>query len=71
LAKLTDEEQKILLQKKDDFRRGMIRLFNNTDFDRAITSGTGKKNSISTRMEMVKSLIHEIIYDKENSYQKF
>lgn len=61
IAWLSDEEQHLLLKKAEDFKAGMIRLFNDEKFNFSISTGTGQKYNVEQRFTMVKSLIKEII----------
>lgn len=61
IAWLSDEEQHLLLKNAEDFKTGMIRLFNDEKFNFSISTGTGQKYNVEQRFTMVKSLIKEII----------
>ena len=61
IAWLSDEEQQLLLKNAEDFKAGMIRLFNDEKFNFSISTGTGQKYNVEQRFTMVKSLIKEII----------
>lgn len=61
IAWLRDEERKLLLRNAEDFKTGMICLFNDKKFDFSISTGTAKKYNVEQRFTMVKSLIKEII----------
>lgn len=61
IAWLSDEEQHLLLKNAEDFKAGMIRLFNDERFNFSISTGTGQKYNVEQRFTMVKSLIKEII----------
>lgn len=61
IAWLSDEEQHLLLKNAEDFKAGMIRLFNDEKFNFSISTGTGQKYNVEQRFTMVKSLIKEII----------
>lgn len=57
LATLTEVEQSVLIQRKEEFKTGMLALFNDKEFNTAISSGTGKKQAINTRFTSVKTLL--------------
>ncbi|KAA6310884.1 hypothetical protein EZS27_037894, partial [termite gut metagenome] len=59
IAKLSDEEQKSLIQHKEAFINEMIKLFNNSEFNKAIT--TEKRNAVKCRFEEVKKIIYKTI----------
>lgn len=61
IAWLNDEEQKLLLEKAEAFRAGMIHLFNDEKFNFSISTGTGQRYNVEIRFTMVKSLIKETI----------
>ena len=61
LSKLTEQEQAILSERKEIFKDAMTTLFKASDFDKAISTGTGKLAHIKTRFGQVKSLIRRII----------
>lgn len=61
IAWLSDKEQHLLLKNAEDFKAGMIRLFNDEKFNFSISTGTGQKYNVEQRFTMVKSLIKEII----------
>ena len=61
IAWLSDEEQHLLLKNAEDFKAGMIRLFNDEKFNFSISTGTGQKYNVEQRFTMVKPLIKEII----------
>lgn len=61
IAWLSDEEQHLLLKNAEDFKAGMIRLFNDEKFNFSISTGTGQKYNVEQRFTMVESLIKEII----------
>ena len=61
IAWLSDEEQHLLLKNAEDFKAGMIRLFNDEKFNFSISTGTGQKYNVEQRFTMVKSLIKGII----------
>lgn len=60
-AYLSEDQKDILKKNKDLFVLEMIKLFNDREFNNAITSGTGKKQSIQTRFNKVKYLINKIV----------
>ena len=64
IAQLTDNEQKILVQKKNRFQNEIYSLFKNKDFIKSITSGTAKTPQVEYRHTKVQQLIKQVInYD--------
>ena len=61
LAWLSDEQQNLLKTKKDAFRSGLVKLFNNETFQRSITIATGQKSNIKFRFDKVKELIRDAL----------
>lgn len=64
IAQLTDNEQEILVQRKNRFQNEIYSLFKNEDFIKSITSGTAKTPQVEYRHTKVQQLIKQIIgYD--------
>lgn len=64
IAQLTDNEQEILVQRKNRFQNEIYSLFKNEDFIKSITSGTAKTPQVEYRHTKVQQLIkHVINYD--------
>lgn len=61
LAKLTEEEQKILLRRKGRLKNKFVELMNVQAFDNAV--GSGDSSAIAFRFNATKDLIHNVIYD--------
>jgi hypothetical protein len=64
IAQLTDNEQEILVQRKNRFQNEIYSLFMNEDFIKSITSGTAKTPQVEYRHTKVQQLIKQVIgYD--------
>lgn len=64
LAKLTEEEAKILIKGKKKFKKFLRNeLAEDYDFFMSVTSSTGDKNRVNVRHNTIKKLIHEVISD--------
>ena len=64
IAQLTDNEQEILVQRKNRFQNEIYSLFKNEDFIKSITSGTAKTPQVEYRHTKVQQLIKQVInYD--------
>lgn len=64
IAQLSENEQEILVQRKDRFQNEIYSLFMNEDFIKSITSGTAKTPQVEYRHTKVQQLIkHVINYD--------
>ncbi len=62
IAKLKKDEREILKLKKEEFRMGLINLFNNDDkFHKSITTATGQKSNVLTRFSKIKELLNSIL----------
>lgn len=65
IAKLSADEQDVLIKNKSQFKDALYRLFTNDDFIKSITSGTAKSPQVDYRHSKVQQLIKDIIsYDK-------
>ncbi len=60
-ARLSAEESKILLQRKESFLWRYIELIKSPKFEKAITNGTAKRNSIDIRYREMNRIIMETI----------
>lgn len=64
IAQLTNNEQEILVQRKNRFQNEIYSLFKNEDFIKSITSGTAKTPKVEYRHTKVQQLIKQVInYD--------
>lgn len=64
IAQLSENEQEILVQKKNRFQNEIYSLFKNEDFIKSITSGTAKTPQVEYRHTKVQQLIKQVInYD--------
>ena len=64
IAQLTDNEQEILVQRKNRFQNEIYSLFKNEYFIKSITSGTAKTPQVEYRHTKVQQLIKQVInYD--------
>ena len=64
IAQLSENEQEILVQRKNRFQNEIYSLFKNEDFIKSITSGTAKAPQVEYRHTKVQQLIKQVIcYD--------
>ena len=64
IDQLSENEQEILVQKKNRFQNEIYSLFKNEDFIKSITSGTAKTPQVEYRHTKVQQLIKQVInYD--------
>jgi hypothetical protein len=61
LGKLKEAEFEKLLSKKDELIDKFINLMNQTDFNNAISQGTGNKNKVQIRFSRIETIIKEIV----------
>ncbi len=61
IAWLTEQEQETLVSKSDTFKDNLISLFNNPEFNRAISTATGRYWGVETRFKKMRELIHNTI----------
>ncbi|MBR5253445.1 MAG: DUF262 domain-containing protein [Bacteroidales bacterium] len=61
IAWLTKEERNLLVSNSEIFKDDLIELFNNSEFNAAISTGTGQKYSVGKRFSLIKQLIDNII----------
>lgn len=61
IAHLTENEQEILVQKKNRFQNEIYSLFKDEDFIKSITSGTAKTPQVEYRHTKVQQLIKQVI----------
>lgn len=64
VASLTESEVKTVLQKRDCFNLTYKQLFDNIDFQKMLSQGTGKYKSVSYRLAQIKSLLNQMLDDK-------
>lgn len=60
-AKLTKQERELLIQKKAEFKKRLIILFNTEIFKKSITTGTAQKKNIMTRFSEFRKTIDDPI----------
>ncbi len=66
LAKLSDEERKILVKRKRQVEKAFIQVMNEDEgFLNAITQATGDKTRVSKRYSTIEALIRQIIYPND------
>ncbi len=63
-AKLSEEDEKLLLENKDKFKNKLIELMNNYKYSNALSRATGTKASVNTRFSGFKNKLMEIIDTK-------
>ena len=64
IAQLTESEQEILVQRKEQFKNDIYSLFTDDTFIKSITSGTAKTPQVEYRHTKVQQLIKQVIgYD--------
>jgi hypothetical protein len=64
LAKLTDAQRKLLVDRKQFLNDAAMALLNNSsDFERSISTGTGEKSKVTHRFEEVRKLIEATLND--------
>ncbi len=62
IALLTPKEREVLKNKKENFRLGLIDLFNNdVKFHKSITTATGQKSNVVERFSKIKNLLKSIL----------
>lgn len=61
LAKCTDEERNLLVERKSVVNRLFIELNNDDKFFYALSSGTGQKDSVNYRHRMIRKLINDVL----------
>ena len=61
IAKLSKEEQQLLISKGEEVRYGMMQLFMDQQFNDSISTGTGGDKSVNTRFTKIHELIQNII----------
>ncbi len=61
VAWLSDEQRRELVSSASLVRERMVDLFNDDGFSRAVTAGTGQRNSVRTRFSGFKGLIEKIL----------
>jgi hypothetical protein len=63
-AKLSEEDEKLLLENKDKFKNKLIELMKNNKYSNALSRATGTKASVNTRFSEFKNKLMEIIDTK-------
>lgn len=61
IAKLSDQEKQELVDRKDEMKRKLMELFWNSKFGSSVSTGTSNAFAVSTRFDMVKQLINDIL----------
>ena len=61
LAKLHNDEIQRIVSRKRDVKKEFIKLMNDEDFEKSITSGTGKKYWIEIRFRRIRGLIAKVV----------
>jgi hypothetical protein len=62
LSKLTEEQQRVLINNATLVKQHFMELLNNDkEFERAISTGTGEKNNVATRFDKIKALIEKVL----------
>jgi hypothetical protein len=61
LAWLSEGQRNVLLERKEEFKEGLIGLFNNKQFNFSISTGTAQKANVEKRFEEVNKLIREVL----------
>lgn len=61
IAWLKEDERKMLVQRKNDFKKFLTEMFNESDFNSAVSTSTGQKSKVKLRFEAIKNLIKEVI----------
>lgn len=61
IAHLTPDKQNHLVEKTNEFKSGLVNLFNESSFWNAVSTGTGKKSTVEIRFRKVKQLIEDIL----------
>lgn len=61
LDALSDEDVRVLLDRRGPLREGFMRLMNDRDFDAAVTQGTGDVGKVRLRFEKIETLIGEVV----------
>ena len=61
LAKLTEDQRRFLVAKRNQVRYEFIELCRDTSFDTAISQGTGNVRRVRTRFEKMQSMLAEVL----------
>ena len=65
LAKLTEDQRRILVAKRKEVRHKFIELCRDSSFDTAISQGTGNVRRVRTRFEKMQTMLAEVLeYDQ-------
>jgi hypothetical protein len=60
-SKLSDEERKLLVERKENFKENFIRINNDRKFFDSLASGTGQKDRVHTRFTEIDKIVTETI----------
>lgn len=66
VAKLTTEEQEILIKEQEHLKNDFMELCNNKDFDNSISKGTAKISSIKIRFSEIERMINKYLSKNDN-----
>ncbi|MGH7497086.1 MAG: DUF262 domain-containing protein [bacterium] len=61
LDKLTDDQLQRLISRKDTLMKKFILLMQNTDFEKAVSQGTGDVSKVRLRFSRIEALIQEVL----------
>lgn len=61
IAWLNDDERNKLMSRKNDFVKAFEEVFDNETFNRAISTGTGKKSNVECRFSMISNIIKQVL----------
>ena len=67
IANLTDDDQRMLINRRSQFRNNLYSLFSEGDFIQSITAGTAKKPQVDYRHSQIQNLIYKIINNDKQS----
>ncbi|MBN2533243.1 MAG: DUF262 domain-containing protein [Spirochaetales bacterium] len=65
-ARLTEDECKLLIKRKDIFKEKMIKLMNDSEFYNSISYGTAFKTAVDTRHSEIEKIIRETLKEKHD-----
>lgn len=61
IAKLNTQEKQVLVDRKDEVKQKLMELFWDPKFGQSVSTGTGNVFAVSTRFDMVKQMINDIL----------
>ncbi len=61
LAKLSDEQRQLLVDRKGNLNQKFIKLIQDPEFDKSISLATGTANRVRTRFHYIEQLIQEVL----------